>query len=561
MSKVIDNDDNGEWPNKNTAPSLPRSRKRLRDTEEYWNGPVVQNNATGWAEFVVDLELADEVGVVSPHKKRRGGVRSKPSGNNDASVPSLPLSRKRTLPISRKRPREKEGSFNDTNPRIENGPENKTAKGSAEFIVDLLELADEVETSVQQWRDSTREDRLSELADYRKIHGHCNVPKNCSENSKLAYWVGTQKTQYRFHREGKRSSLTLSRIQELEGLGFEWRSHGATWEERLSELANYRRIHGHCNVPKSISEHATLGNWVAKQRSNYGLQLEGKKSNMTLPRIQELESLGFEWCCFGATWEVRLSELADYRRIHGHCNVPTKSRENSKLGRWVRNQRSQYTLHREGKPSRMTAYRIQELESLGFDWRPSIGRKKEAVRKRSLNDGATRVHARTEESPEHMQQRGLKKIAAIAKSAAKKSTSLLKPNNPTGMVKSTSTSTEVEPKKIRSGEAGDARFDETDLELVVKPSLFSDKSLSPDKSAPAGDSVESNIRKDALQANLSWLAHQQQSSISFSHAILSAGPSNAILVAAKKPVNSRQSAESQVESAPSNAIFRATGYH
>jgi hypothetical protein len=32
---------------------------------------------------------------------------------------------------------------------------------------------------------SAWEDRLSELADYRKIHGHCNVP-GYSENTKLA---------------------------------------------------------------------------------------------------------------------------------------------------------------------------------------------------------------------------------------------------------------------------------------------------------------------------------------------------------------------------------------
>jgi hypothetical protein len=34
---------------------------------------------------------------------------------------------------------------------------------------------------------------LSELADYRKIHGHCNVPRNNSENAKLAN--GSQQRQ------------------------------------------------------------------------------------------------------------------------------------------------------------------------------------------------------------------------------------------------------------------------------------------------------------------------------------------------------------------------------
>jgi hypothetical protein len=40
---------------------------------------------------------------------------------------------------------------------------------------------------------SVWEDCLSELADYRKIHGHRNVPQRYSENSKLGNWVVTQK--------------------------------------------------------------------------------------------------------------------------------------------------------------------------------------------------------------------------------------------------------------------------------------------------------------------------------------------------------------------------------
>ena len=56
---------------------------------------------------------------------------------------------------------------------------------------------------------------------------------------------------------------------------------------------------------------------------------------MTLPRIQELESLGFEWGVCVTAWEGRLSELADYCTIHEHCNVPNHYSENPKLGKWV----------------------------------------------------------------------------------------------------------------------------------------------------------------------------------------------------------------------------------
>jgi hypothetical protein len=88
MSHVIDlcedSDDDGERPNTASLPSPPLSRKRHWDKEELSydthtrneNGPR-NKTATGSAEFIVDFALTDEVEVlVSPHKKRRGVVRS-----------------------------------------------------------------------------------------------------------------------------------------------------------------------------------------------------------------------------------------------------------------------------------------------------------------------------------------------------------------------------------------------------------------------------------------------------------------------------------------------------
>jgi hypothetical protein len=241
---------------------------------------------------------------------------------------------------------------------------------------------------------------LSELGDYCKIHGHCNVPMSYSENTKLARWVGSQKTNYRFHLEGKKSPMTLSRIQELEGLGFEWSYSKAAWEDRLSELANYRIIQGHCNVPANYSDNNKLATWVATQRMQYRLHREGKTSHITPFRIKELERLGFDWVICD-TWDGRLSELSDYRKLHGHCNVPRNYSENRKLGKWICNQRSHYGLHVQGKKSSMTLSRIQALESLGFEWKPSISRRKEISKKPSLDDDATRNRERATEVPEH----------------------------------------------------------------------------------------------------------------------------------------------------------------
>jgi hypothetical protein len=247
--------------------------------------------------------------------------------------------------------------------------------------------------------------RLSELTDYRKIQGHCNVRTHYSENIKLAKWVNNQRCQYRFHLEGKPSSMTNFRIQALESLGLKWSVRvTATWEVRLNELADYRKIQGHCNVPTHYSENIELAHWVAKQRRDYRLHVKGTTSPMTLSRIQALESLGFKWSVLvTAAREDRLSELADYRKIHGHCNVPQHYIKNTNLACWVTTQRRQYTLRVDGKPSYMTLPRIQELESLGFEWKPSISRRTGNRKKASVEDDTTSVRERAVEVPDHVQ--------------------------------------------------------------------------------------------------------------------------------------------------------------
>jgi hypothetical protein len=148
---------------------------------------------------------------------------------------------------------------------------------------------------------------------------------------------------------GKDSILTPERVRALDGIGFVWNVSRPCWEERLVELDDYRKIHGHCDVTKSYAGNSKLFHWVATQRKQYTLYLKGRASCITLSRIQDLESLGFESDCSGVTWEDRLSELADFREIHGHCNVTKSYAGNSKLFHWVATQRKQYILHLKGR--------------------------------------------------------------------------------------------------------------------------------------------------------------------------------------------------------------------
>jgi hypothetical protein len=67
-------------------------------------------------------------------------------------------------------------------------------------------------------------------------------------------------------------------------------------------------------------------------------------------------------------WVEKFDELCDYRDLMGHCLVPHTYSENLPLARWVKRQRYQYKLMKEGKPSTMTEERVVALSNIGFVW-------------------------------------------------------------------------------------------------------------------------------------------------------------------------------------------------
>lgn len=140
------------------------------------------------------------------------------------------------------------------------------------------------------------------------------------------------------------------------------------WTEKFEELIEFRAQHGHCNVPNSFPENVNLAQWVKRQRYQYKLKLENKRSTMSDERAQALEEIGFVWDSHRAVWDERLQGLLEYKARNGHCNVPSRYAANRQLAIWVKRQRRQYKFYTEQKPSSMTPERIQRLESIGFEW-------------------------------------------------------------------------------------------------------------------------------------------------------------------------------------------------
>jgi hypothetical protein len=75
------------------------------------------------------------------------------------------------------------------------------------------------------------------------------------------------------------------------------------------------------------------------------------------------------------TFEERLTQLADYKKKNGDCNVPIHSKEYGNLGGWVMNQRYYYKNYKEQnkKPKSITKERIRALEKLDFKWQGKRG--------------------------------------------------------------------------------------------------------------------------------------------------------------------------------------------
>ena len=133
------------------------------------------------------------------------------------------------------------------------------------------------------------------LQDYKTMHGHCLVPQNHQPDIKLGRWVHYQRVEFWLYQQRGQGKITAARIQVLERAGFEWDPQRAQWNILYERLAAFKRMHGHCQVPKGFKQDKELANWVRNQRLEYTNKLRGKKNRMTEDRQVRLEALGFKW--------------------------------------------------------------------------------------------------------------------------------------------------------------------------------------------------------------------------------------------------------------------------
>jgi len=236
------------------------------------------------------------------------------------------------------------------------------------------------------------EERCNDLIQFRDKFGHCNVPRNFSDNPSMSIWCTVMRTMYSRLQKGRPIDRNLSpdRISRLEEIGFNWDVNASRFEKHCCDLEAFNDINGHCHVPDNYPDNQSLSKWCKLIRFSYhriqqpGTPPKGSGINMSTERIARLEEIGFEWEArddtnemetelelqMDAKFEKHCCDLEAFKDIHGHCNVPNRYKDNPGLGLWCSDMRKVYKKIQQGLPvdRNLSPGRIELLEDIGFKW-------------------------------------------------------------------------------------------------------------------------------------------------------------------------------------------------
>jgi len=188
--------------------------------------------------------------------------------------------------------------------------------------------------------------KFEQLKAFKENHGHCNVPIAWKENRPLGVWVAT--------RRSNKDHLSPEKRARLDSIGFDWDPLESSWNQMFEQLKSFKSEYGHCNVPQKWKKNKHLATWVAGQRY--------EKDRLSIQKLKSLNSIGFDWDPIETSWNQMFEQLKAFKKKHGHCDVPDRWKENSKLGIWVGNQRM--------KKDHLSSEKRSRLDSIGFDWNP-----------------------------------------------------------------------------------------------------------------------------------------------------------------------------------------------
>ncbi len=256
----------------------------------------------------------DQSAVSAKKRPRRAAARSSPrhlpnsSTMNKASGPKVPLRPTRRRPVlptrellspelptqelpSRARKKlEVDSSFIVTaapNPEPP-GSSNSTNLGDAAAKSNSSSSSRKRLSTKRSAKDKIFQDRLEQIKMFKLIHGHASPTQ--SFDAGLYRWCHRKRTS--------KSKLSQEQINELDAIGFNWDCKSyvvKTFEERIQELEEFKKIHNHCKV--SVRYDPSLSVWCQHLKSSYRAISRGTSPHVRLEKeqIEVLSKMGFEW--------------------------------------------------------------------------------------------------------------------------------------------------------------------------------------------------------------------------------------------------------------------------
>eukprot|EP01041_Mallomonas_annulata_P005558 gene5558-11188_t len=265
--------------------------------------------------------------------------------------------------------------------------------GYISFIPDLFNLSKLREQRRKEYPDDDDDDRLDNdwnfryelLLEYKRQHGHCNVPQavDClidGKQIKLGRWLIKQRTDIR------QETIKHQREEKLQKLAADGNlslsPYDDVWNRNFEALLSYGECHtGDCNVlaleewtlPDG-TKHA-LGDWLHKQRT---FKVKNTLPKERMERLQVLVDKGsLSWEPLEDTWDFHYEALLSYGESHnGNYNVPQShvwtlpDGSYINLGDWLRLQRA-YRRNNKNKLPMDRLNRLQVLVDKGsLSWDP-----------------------------------------------------------------------------------------------------------------------------------------------------------------------------------------------
>lgn len=198
------------------------------------------------------------------------------------------------------------------------------------------------------------------------------------------------------------------REEKLNSIGFVWSGSGpkmVSWEDRLEECRNFRRKHGHLNVPpppnpKKASEkeaataqspeERSFQSWCQRQRDNNRRFQAGQQVNFDKKRQRQLNDMGFNWLLKKRSdnaedgrsgkrkdedvYSAQIAKLQQVKELYGDCNelknIEKAFPGDTKLYNWMKTQRKHWKNWKKGEWNSLTNERRLMLEAVGFNFEP-----------------------------------------------------------------------------------------------------------------------------------------------------------------------------------------------